>query len=243
MNNLYTLALHYVWGLIAAMFNGGIAAIVGTAGIDSAAKLDPKISALNFHTIMALFVSAAVWSGFWYFKANPLPSHLPDGVSSKDAAIQSVLITKASVLFFACTLALAGCATADRAGQSPAVWAQIVGGTVNDAVATGIPAILDKNPAYAPVIEVVGQAIPTVFGGSDLSPEGIDASATSLGAKYGLSVAAQQFVARTVKRAVKDYGLLSGVTLVSATDPNFKIILVELGQGMVQGVADWRARQ
>ncbi len=139
------------------------------------------------------------------------------------------------------SLALSGCATTGST-TTPATWAKVVAGTVDDLAASGVPPILDKNPSYAPLVSVVGLAIPAAFGASDLTPDGISATVASLGTKYGLPVAIQQLISRGVNRAVVDYGLLSGAPLVTGLDPNFKLILQAFGDGLVQGVKDWQAR-
>lgn len=68
-------AQHYVWGLVASTFNGGIMGIGALAVMEEQQKLPEGITA---HVLLHTFAVSCFGSAIIYFKAHPLPEKLPD---------------------------------------------------------------------------------------------------------------------------------------------------------------------
>lgn len=68
-------AKHYVAGLIAASWNGGIGAVAGVLGVDSVAMsgVASDVRVLNFHEMLSVFLGAVVLHAVFWLKAHPLP--------------------------------------------------------------------------------------------------------------------------------------------------------------------------
>lgn len=74
---------HYVWGLVASMFNGGIMGIGALAVMEEQQKLPEGLTA---HVLLHTFAVACFGSAVIYFKAHPLPEKLPDAPPLATAA-------------------------------------------------------------------------------------------------------------------------------------------------------------
>lgn len=70
---------HYVWGLVASMFNGGIMGIGALAVMEEQQKLPEGLTA---HVLLHTFAVSCFGSAVIYFKAHPLPEKLPDTPAS-----------------------------------------------------------------------------------------------------------------------------------------------------------------
>ena len=68
-------ARHYLWGLGAVTFNGGITGIVGLGIMEEQNKLPEGITR---HVLFHTFAVAGVVHLLMYFKQHPLPEQLPD---------------------------------------------------------------------------------------------------------------------------------------------------------------------
>lgn len=70
--------VHYVLGLLAASWNGGIGAAAGILGIAgvSLSGVAPDVQVLNYHQMASAFVGAFVLHGIMWLKAHPLPEDL-----------------------------------------------------------------------------------------------------------------------------------------------------------------------
>lgn len=65
---------HYLAGLIAAMWNGGIGALAGIAGNDGAAVVGvPDVHILDWKAMLSVFFGACILHGIFWLKAHPLP--------------------------------------------------------------------------------------------------------------------------------------------------------------------------
>ncbi len=67
-------ALHYVWGLVASTFNGGIMGL-GALGIMEEQKKLPE--GITKHVIVHTFAVACAIHALLYFQKNPLPERFP----------------------------------------------------------------------------------------------------------------------------------------------------------------------
>lgn len=74
-STLVRTAKHYLAGLLAAAWNGGIGSVAGILGIDGAAMSGAANDAhvLNWHEMGAAFLGAVVLHGVFWLKAHPLP--------------------------------------------------------------------------------------------------------------------------------------------------------------------------
>lgn len=68
-------AKHYIWGLIAATFNGGIAGLVALGVMEEQGKLPEGITR---HVLLHTFAVSCTAHAIIYFKQHPLPEQLPD---------------------------------------------------------------------------------------------------------------------------------------------------------------------
>lgn len=67
-------AKHYLAGVLAAAFNGGISGVAGIFGIDTLAIAGVQaIHVLNWHEMGAAFLGGFVLHGIFWLKAHPLP--------------------------------------------------------------------------------------------------------------------------------------------------------------------------
>lgn len=68
---------HYVLGLLAAAWNGGIGAVAGILGIDTVAMTGATTEAriLNGSEMLAAFAGAFVLHAVMWLKAHPLPEN------------------------------------------------------------------------------------------------------------------------------------------------------------------------
>lgn len=66
---------HYLLGLIAAAWNGGISSVAGILGIDTVAMIGATQHAqiLNAHEMVAAFGGAFVLHAIMWLKAHPIP--------------------------------------------------------------------------------------------------------------------------------------------------------------------------
>lgn len=66
---------HYLLGLLAASWNGGIGAVAGILGIDgmSLTGVSTEARLLNWQEMIGAFVGASVIHGIFWLKAHPLP--------------------------------------------------------------------------------------------------------------------------------------------------------------------------
>jgi hypothetical protein len=81
MNSKFaSLAKHYLLGLLASSWNGGIGAVSGILGIDAVAMTGATTEAriLNWHEMLAAFGGAFVLHAFMWLKKNPLPETYND---------------------------------------------------------------------------------------------------------------------------------------------------------------------
>lgn len=69
------LAKHYIYGLFASAWNGGIGAVAGILGIDGASMsgLSGEARVLNVHEMIAAFAGAFVLNGIFWLKSHPIP--------------------------------------------------------------------------------------------------------------------------------------------------------------------------
>ncbi len=73
-------AQHYVWGLVASTFNGGIMGICALAVMEEQQKLPEGITR---HVLLHTFGTSCAGAALLYFKAHPLPEKIPpDPLSS-----------------------------------------------------------------------------------------------------------------------------------------------------------------
>jgi hypothetical protein len=72
---------HYLVGLVAAMWNGGISGVAGILGINGASLtgIAPEARVLNFSEMASAFTGAVVIHGIFWLKSHPLPESLDTG--------------------------------------------------------------------------------------------------------------------------------------------------------------------
>src|SRR6266700_617427 len=75
---IWSFIKHYVYGLFAKSFNGGISAMDAFIGLSVGAAVTSDITKPNWQAAAAVFVVSFARSGLMYFKDNPLPAKLPD---------------------------------------------------------------------------------------------------------------------------------------------------------------------
>ena len=68
-------AKHYLWGLVASTFNGGISGVVALGIMEEQAKLPEGITG---HVMLHTFAVSCAFHALVYFKQHPLPDQLPD---------------------------------------------------------------------------------------------------------------------------------------------------------------------
>lgn len=78
MQNLKKVIIHYFWGLLATMFNGGVTSVVAIVAEFSDGKLPEGIT---WHNSWHIFAASAVIHGILYFSTHPVPVTLPDGTT------------------------------------------------------------------------------------------------------------------------------------------------------------------
>ena len=72
------IVIHYLYGLFAAAWNGGIGAVAGILGIDGASMTGVAGDAhiLNLHEMIAAFGGAFILNAIFWLKAHPLPDDI-----------------------------------------------------------------------------------------------------------------------------------------------------------------------
>jgi hypothetical protein len=84
-----TAALHYLAGLLASCWNGGIKAVYAFLGAAGVSAVDPKdVSALNLHQLLAVFIGAAFLDSVAWLNAHPLPD-LEDRATTLSTAMKA----------------------------------------------------------------------------------------------------------------------------------------------------------
>jgi hypothetical protein len=69
---------HFLYGALAAGWNGGWAAVVASGGLGIGSQADPTIPEPSIKILCVLWASAFVMRVALYFWKNPLPEKLPD---------------------------------------------------------------------------------------------------------------------------------------------------------------------
>jgi uncharacterized membrane protein YeaQ/YmgE (transglycosylase-associated protein family) len=79
-NKLRKTVVHYVLGLLAASWNGGIGAVAGIVGIAGAnlTGVITDVRMLNGHEMLSAFIGAFILHAIMWLKAHPLPEDLKD---------------------------------------------------------------------------------------------------------------------------------------------------------------------
>lgn len=78
MDHFKKLVLHYLWGLLATMFNGGVTSVVAIVAEFTDGKLPEGVT---WHNSLHVFVASSVIHGIFYFSSHPIPVTLPDGTT------------------------------------------------------------------------------------------------------------------------------------------------------------------
>lgn len=73
-------AKHFAFGLLAAMWNGGISSVAAILGIDAVAMTGAtqENRVLNPHEMLSAFVGACLLHGVIWLRAHPLPEKYED---------------------------------------------------------------------------------------------------------------------------------------------------------------------
>jgi hypothetical protein len=68
---------HYLAGMLASMWNGGIGAVAGIMGINGASLsgVAPDARILNASEMLSAFVGAVVIHGVFWLKSHPVPEN------------------------------------------------------------------------------------------------------------------------------------------------------------------------
>lgn len=82
MNKLKAAVLHYLFGVIASAFNGGISSVtafLGEAGYSAATQISGNAAThtMDAKDLFHTFIGAAVIHALFYFKSHPVPEALP----------------------------------------------------------------------------------------------------------------------------------------------------------------------
>ena len=78
MDHFKKVVIHYLWGLLATMFNGGITSVVAIVAEFANGKLPEGLTWTGcWHT----FAISCVIHGILYFSSHPIPVTLPDGTT------------------------------------------------------------------------------------------------------------------------------------------------------------------
>ena len=78
MKTLWKYVLHYLWGLVATAFNGGVTSVVAIVAEMTGGKLPEGIT---WHGCWQTFVVAAAVHAILYFSSHPIPVTLQDGTT------------------------------------------------------------------------------------------------------------------------------------------------------------------
>lgn len=76
---------HYLFGLFATAWNGGIGAIDAFLGIAAGAAVTSSISEPNWRVALAVFATASIRNALLYFQQHPLPVDPDDLDADKQA--------------------------------------------------------------------------------------------------------------------------------------------------------------
>ena len=142
-------------------------------------------------------------------------------------------------------LITAACVSSPTAGTTPTASADVtkIAPFVTSLAQTAVPLVLNKNPAYAPVIASVAAAIPAAFGTGNLDAVSISQAIAIIGGKSGLSSDAQTAISAVLLDAATWYQSTYGVKVASATDPNVQVLLNAFAVGLANGVTLWEKAQ
>jgi hypothetical protein len=64
---------HYLAGVAASSFNGGISAVSGILGIDGASMVGAPVQVLDWKAMLCAFIGGVVFHGLMWLKVHPLP--------------------------------------------------------------------------------------------------------------------------------------------------------------------------
>ena len=68
---------HYIWGLLASSWNGGIAAVAGILGIGAASMSGvTDVHILNVKEMASAFAGAFVLHAVMWLKSHPIPTEI-----------------------------------------------------------------------------------------------------------------------------------------------------------------------
>jgi hypothetical protein len=70
---------HYIAGVLASGFNGGIVALGAIVGPSAATIVGLQVANFSPHQVAATFIGGFVLKAFTYFQAHPIPIFDPDG--------------------------------------------------------------------------------------------------------------------------------------------------------------------
>jgi len=153
---------------------------------------------------------------------------------------------KLSLLFLSLVTCLSslltGCVSATSKPVVAVPTAQSIAQFVTPMAQAAVPLVLEKNPSYAPAIDILADSIPVLLGSGNLTPEGITAALNTLNAKASLALSpdAIAFVANGLSIAISQYEATYGLKVSTATDPGVQIILAAFSTGLKNGVATWK---
>lgn len=77
-NQIQRYLRHYLYGLLAKMWNNSITAADDFIGLAVGAAISSSIHAIDWRGAAAVFATTAVRSALQYFRDNPLPPKLPE---------------------------------------------------------------------------------------------------------------------------------------------------------------------
>lgn len=75
-------AKHYFFGMLTKSFNSSIIAVDGVIGLAVGAATTTEIEKPNWKAALAMFGVSFVRSCIMYFKDNPIPTELPESLST-----------------------------------------------------------------------------------------------------------------------------------------------------------------
>jgi len=90
--------LHYIYGLAASSFNGGISAAISFLGLAGGAAAGLNVQAMNLHQLGVTFVSAVLIHALFYFQKRPIPEDFPDPQVVPTGPKETVSVQPANII-------------------------------------------------------------------------------------------------------------------------------------------------
>ena len=97
MNKAKAYFAHYLAGVLASGFNGGIVALGAIVGPSAATIVGIQVANFSPHQVAATFIGGFVLKAFTYFQAHPIPIFDPDGAVIPQPAVNPTPLAAAAI--------------------------------------------------------------------------------------------------------------------------------------------------